>query len=415
MRLTEISLAIDRRLALVVSSFAAITVACSAQAQNSRNELPIPASPEDDLTAIQRAFKPPPPPPLTLFPRLREQVQDLPPFLRDATFDFNPRSYYRDVVTSSPDKVTVKEAWAAGGSAAFETGRLFDVISGGVVFYASLPLYAPLQYDGTDLLLPGQLGYDVVGQLYGKLHLSDNLSFTAGRYLYDTPYLGPNDTRMTPNTFYGYSLIGKGGDEGSVGPSFRYGAGYIAAIKLRNANTFQSMSRAAGANTDNGVGVAGAFMNWGPAYIGAVEYYCQDTLNIAYLEGKYGHKLSPDISAILAVQYADQRSTGANLTNGGVYFQTNQFGSRLRAWLPDRDLHAGLFGREPQLPDAESLERQPGLHKRDDPELPAGRRKCRGGRRFLCLHADRSARPRGLHLLLSRLDYRRCRPADCRD
>jgi hypothetical protein len=329
MRLTEISLAIDRRLALVVSSFAAIAVACSAQAQNSLNELPIPASPEDDLTAIQRAFKPPPPPPLTLFPRLREQVQDLPPFLRDATFDFNPRSYYRDVVTSSPDKVTVKEAWAAGGSVAFETGRLFDVISGGVVFYASLPLYAPLQYDGTDLLLPGQLGYDVVGQLYGKLHLSDNLSFTAGRYLYDTPYLGPNDTRMTPNTFYGYSLIGNGGDEGSGGPSFRYGAGYIAAIKLRNANTFQSMSRAARANTDNGVGVAGAFMDWGPAYIGAFEYYCQDTLNIAYLEGKYGHKLSPDISAILAMQYADQRSTGAYLTNGGVYFQTNQFGSRL--------------------------------------------------------------------------------------
>ena len=89
MRLTWIILAIDRRLALVVSSFAAIAVACSAQAQNSRNELPIPASPEDDLMAIQRAFKPPPPPPLTLFPRLREQVQDLPPFLRDATFDFN--------------------------------------------------------------------------------------------------------------------------------------------------------------------------------------------------------------------------------------------------------------------------------------------------------------------------------------
>jgi hypothetical protein len=300
-----------------------------ALAQNSRDELPIPASPQEDLTAIQRTFKPPPPPPLTLFPKARDQLQDLPPFLRDSKVGLDPRSYYRDVVTSSPgDKVTVKEAWAAGGSVSFETGRLFDVISGGAVFYTSLPLYAPLPYDGTDLLLPGQLGYDVVGQLYGQVHFTDNLHFTAGRYLYDTPYLGPNDTRMTPNTFYGYTLIG-GTDERATGPSFRYGAGYIAAIKLRNTNVFQSMSRAAGANVDNGVGVIGGLMNWGPAYIGAVEYYCQDTLNIAYIEGKYGHKFSPDISAILAVQYADQRSTGANLTNGGAYFQTNQFGSTL--------------------------------------------------------------------------------------
>jgi hypothetical protein len=350
MRLSGIDLAIDRLLAIVVISFAAIALACSARAQNSRNELPIPASPQDDLTAIQRAFKPPPPPPLILFPQLREQVRDLPPFLRDAKFDLNPRSYYRDVVTSSPEKVTVKEAWATGGAVALETGRLFDVISGGVVFYTSLPLYAPLQYDGTDLLLPGQLGYDVIGQLYGKLHFSDNLRFTAGRYVYDTPYLGPNDTRMTPNTFYGYSLIGNSGDERSSGPSFRYGAGYIAAIKLRNANTFQSMSRAAGANIDNGVGVAGAFMNWGPAYIGAFEYFCQDTLNIAYVEGKYGHKLSPDVSAILAVQYADQRSTGANLTNGGAYFQTNQFGSSLEFGYQTGILTLGYSVVNPNFP-----------------------------------------------------------------
>src|SRR5215470_15123842 len=212
-----------RILGLVGVAAAMIAIAVGAQAQNSRDELPIPASPKADLTAIQRAFKPPPPPPLTLFPKARDQLQDLPPFLRDSKVGLDPRSYYRDVVTSSlGDKVTVKEAWAAGGSVSFETGRLFDVISGGAVFYTSLPLYAPLQYDGTQLLLPGQLGYDVVGQLYGKLHLTDNLRFTAGRYLYDTPFLGPDDTRMSPNTFYGYSLIGNGGDESPDGPSFRY-------------------------------------------------------------------------------------------------------------------------------------------------------------------------------------------------
>src|SRR5262249_43577667 len=315
-----------RILGLVGVAAAMTAIAVGAQAQNSRDELPIPASPKADLTAIQRTFKPPPPPPLTLFPKVRDELQDLPAFLRDSKFGVDPRSYYRDVVTSSPDKVGVKEAWAAGGSISFEPGRLLAVFRGGVVFYTSLPLYAPLQYDGTELLLPGQLGYDVVGQLYGQVHFSDNLHFTAGRYLYDTPYLGPNDTRMTPNTFYGYTLI-RSTDERTTGPSFRYGAGYIAAIKLRNTNVFQSMSRAAGANVDNGVGVIGGLMNWGPAYIGAVEYYCQDTLNIAYIEGKYGHKFSPDISAILAVQYADQRSTGANLINGGTHFQTNPFSS----------------------------------------------------------------------------------------
>jgi hypothetical protein len=314
---------------IVASGIAAALVAGTAYAQNSRNELPIPETPAQDLTAIQRAFTPPTPPRLTLFAETREKLKDLPPFLRDSKFDLQLRSYYRDVMTNASGGADVQEAWAAGGWVSFQTGRILDVISGGAVFYTSLPLYAPPQYDGTQLLLPGQLGYDVVGQLYGKVHLADNLQFTAGRYLYDTPYLGPNDTRMTPNTFYGYSLIGSLGDQQTGGPYGRFGGGYIAAIKPRNANTFESMSRAAGANVDNGVGVAGGYLNWGPVHIGAVEYYCQDVLNIAYAETKYGVAFPLGISAIAAVQYADQRSTGGNLINGGQYFATNQVGARI--------------------------------------------------------------------------------------
>ncbi len=300
-----------------------------ARAQNSRAELPIPSSVDDDLTAIQRLFTPPAPPRLTLFPKLRDELHDLPPFLRDSSFDIQARSYYRDVVTRAPGGVTVNEAWAGGGWLSFQTGRLFDVVSGGIVLYTSLPLYAPPGYDGTQLLLPGQLGYDVVGQLYGKLHLTDDLAFTAGRYGYDTPYLGPNDTRMTPNTFYGYSLIGSAGDDSPDGPKFVYGAGYIASIKPRNANTFQSMSRAAGAPVDNGVAVVGGNLKWAHLYIGAVEYFCQDTLNIAYAEARYAASLPFDIKALLSVQYADQRSTGASLANGGVQFATNQLGAKV--------------------------------------------------------------------------------------
>jgi hypothetical protein len=78
------------------------------------------------------------------------------------------------------------------------------------------------------------------------------------------------------------------------------------------------MSRQAGANVDNDVGVLGGRFTWGPTSIGLVEYFCQDTLNIAYGEAEYGVALSDKIFADLAVQYADQRTVGASLTNGGT-------------------------------------------------------------------------------------------------
>jgi len=322
----------------ILSAVAAAAIATSAHGQKARDELPIPSSPEQDLTAIQRSFRPPAPPALTLFPQLREEMQDLPAFVRDTRVDINFRSYYRDVVTNDPNSVTVKEAWAAGGWASIETGRILDMLSAGAVFYTSLPLYAPIEYDGAGLLLPGQFGYAVVGQLYGRLRLFEDHYITGGRYYYDTPFLGPWDNRMTPQTFYGYTLTGTFGDSSHGGPSFRYGGGYIATVKQRNANTFISMSRAAGANVDNGVGVLGGLFTWGPLSLGAVEYYSQDTINIAYAEGKYGYRFPFDIDAILALQYADQRSTGLNLTNGGNFFATNQFGARL-----DVGYQTGIF------------------------------------------------------------------------
>ena len=99
-------------------------------------------------------------------------------------------------------------------------------------------------------------------------------------------------------------------------------------MKPRDSATFLSMSRQAGANVDNGVGALGARLTWGPASIGAIEYFCQDTLNIAYIEGEYGFALSTKVYAEVAVQYADQRTVGTNLTNSGVPYRTNQFGSR---------------------------------------------------------------------------------------
>jgi hypothetical protein len=304
-------------------------IAMEASAQGFQQDIPIPSTANQSLTAIQLLFNPAVPPPLTLFPEFRDKLKDAPPFLSDAKGEFNFRSYYRDQLTDGVSTAW-RQAWAAGGWAGFESGRILNVISGGAVFYTSLPLYAPDDQADTGLLRPGQQAIAVVGQLYGQLHLNETTRFTAGRYIWDTPFLGPNDNRMIPNTFYGYALQGTLGTP-EDGPAFRYGAGYIAAIKDRASPVFISMSRQAGAlDVDNGVGVAGALMTWGSASLGAVEYYCQDIINIAYAEGKYGPTFPIGVSTILALQYADQRSTGANLLTGS-YFQTDQFGTRLQA------------------------------------------------------------------------------------
>lgn len=313
-------------LSLLVAGFAVDAVA-----QSVRQEDPIPDSTRQSLTAIEHSFVlGSVSPPNALFPRMREEMTGAPAFLRDSKASFGFRSYYRDVVTNkAPGSASWSEAWAAGGAATWQSGRLFDLISGGMVLYTSFPVYAALDRDGTGLLLPGQQQYGVLGQLYGKVHITDDHEFVAGRYLYDTPFVGSDDNRMSPKTFYGYAVKGIFGNP-QTGPAFRYGGGYLAAMKERNSTEFISMSRSAGADQDRGAGVAGGLFTWGPLSIGAIEYYSQDTINIAYAEGKYGIALAPKTHAVLALQFADQHSTGANLLNNGVPFGTSQFAAQLQ-------------------------------------------------------------------------------------
>ena len=164
------------------------------------------------------------------------------------------------------------------------------------------------------------------------------------------------------------------------------------------------MSRQAGANVDNGVGVAGGRLTWGPASIGAIEYYAQDTLNIAYVEGKYGATLPGNISAILALQYADQRTVGANLTNGGTYYQTSQFGSRLELGSSTGILTLGFSTVNPAFAMMNPWSSNPiytnsliqSFQRAGENTLMAGA--------LLRHDADRPARRRRLGLLLQRLD-----------
>ena len=337
------------RIVLSVLSMLVAVLSSAAHAQSPNDNLPIPATPQESLTAIERSFKLTEAPSLTLFPEMRDQLADTPAFLRDSRVDFNVRSYYRDNVEVSPTKTTVNEALAGGGAGSvnFESGRILDLVSGGFTLYTSTPIYAPYQCGNSQLLLPNQQGYSVVGQLYGQLKLADDTFFTAGRHVWTTPYLNEHDNRMTPNTFYGYVLQSAIGDPDSGNPAVRFGGGYIATIKPRDAVNFQSMAQAAGVNTSAGVGLAGALLTWGPASIGAIEYFCQDTINIAYIEGRYGAGLPWGLRGELAMQYVDQRSTGGNLLDNGTYWSTGQFGTRLQLGYRDAILTAGFSAVNP--------------------------------------------------------------------
>jgi len=312
-----------RRSAAVAAAAAGIVAmaAMPAGAQESiEQEVPTPSSVRQSLTTIERAFQPAAQPPSTLFPQFREQVKDMPAFFRDARFEVSPRSYYRD--RKNLDQST-SEAWAVGGAVSLQSGWLFDRFAIGGVYYGSLPLYAPEDRDGTGLLLPSQQGYGVLGQIYGRIRLDDQTNITIGRAAYDTPYISRDDSRMTPNTFTAYTLLGTIGS--GDGPRFRYGAGYFTEIKQKNSEKFVSMSKAAGVQTDRGVFAAGGLLTMQTFSIGAVNYYSDDIINILYGEAKYGIDLPGDLGAVLAAQYVDQRSVGQDLLTGSS-FSTNQFG-----------------------------------------------------------------------------------------
>jgi outer membrane porin, OprD family len=285
---------------------------CRVQAQDIvAQEEPTPSSVDEITTPIQRAFlerirRP------GFFPWLKEQLQDTPPFFRDTEFDLNLRSFYfrRDSFDDS-----VSSAWAMGGALAYKSGWLLDRLQVGTTFYWSEKLYGPRDKDGTLLLKPEQHGYSVFGQLYGRIKLFEDNIINLYRYEYNTPFIGKNDVRMTPNTFEGYTLQGSfGGKDGA--PGFRYGGGYITKIKERNSDDFVWMSRDAGANVKRGVGVVGGTFSQGKFSLGAINYYSNDIINIFYTETKYSFPITKELGALLAFQFTDQRSVGQELLNG---------------------------------------------------------------------------------------------------
>jgi hypothetical protein len=172
-----------------------------------------------------------------LFPSLKEDMKDLPAFLRDTDVSLYLRSYY--LGRENPDG-TENEAWAFGGWAAYRSGWLFDVFQIGATVYGSAPLYAPDDKDGTTLLKSGQEGYGVLGEAFAALRYKDYAVAKGYRKEVTQGYINREDNRMTPNTFEGLTLGGK------LGP-VDYLAGYLWKMKARNSDDFVFMSEQAGA------------------------------------------------------------------------------------------------------------------------------------------------------------------------
>lgn len=283
-------------------------------------EEPTRTSVEERVSPMERSFVEKIPRP-GLFPQLNEALKDKDPFFRDTKLDVNLRSYYfyRDNYDES-----VNEAWAIGGALSYRSGWFLNHFGIGAVGYLSEPLYGPDDRDGTQLLKTGQKGYAVLGQLYGRVKLLEENYLNLYRYEYNTPYLNKDDGRMTPKTFEGYTFTGSsGGKDGAAG--FRYGGGYITKIKERNAEDFVWMSRDAGAPVDKGVALGGALFSLGGFSFGAIDYYCEDVINIGYAEAKYTWPVSKKLGLLFAAQFTDQRSVGDDLLKG-YDFSVNQVG-----------------------------------------------------------------------------------------
>ena len=280
--------------------------------------------------------------------------------LKDTKFELNFRTFYFD---RSDFSGAEKQAWAIGGWLGAKTGYFFNHIAFGATVYTSNPIYAPDDRDGTGLLAPGQNGYTVLGELYADVQIMKGLNINVGAKGYDTPFINRNDTRMTPNTFEAIVLQGRyelgtsSGDAGmpadDIGLSkdgkevavptptpaqdvaaIKYGLGYFDKIKAQNDSEFVSMAEDAGANANRGVWAAGAIYEKGKFNIGAIDYYSEDIINIAYAQTGFELPLATDWKLRFAGQYVDQGSVGENLLQGQS-FSGHQFGVKVE--LPIRN------------------------------------------------------------------------------
>jgi hypothetical protein len=263
-----------------------------------------------------------------LFPRIRQQLQKLPPFFADSELGARVRTYYLRQDRTNGD---LSEAWVIGGSIHYRSGWLKDTFAVEAEGFTSHSVVAHESRDGTLLLGPGPKGYDVLGIANAKLRYR-GIGLTAYRQYLDFPYVNRRDNRMTPQTFEAFTLAKREG-------RLRFATGYAWRIKLRNADDFISMAEAAGASKDRGLAFGGVM--WRPNedfHVGGGMEIAPDVLAIGYGETAYAFDLRDGLRLRLDGQLTYQQTVGDELLpeedfetwNAGVRASTTWAGAVFR-------------------------------------------------------------------------------------
>lgn len=232
-----------------------------------------------------------------LFPGAAPQAEKLLPYGIEPVV--NLRTYYFD--SDSGGKQS--EAWALGGYAGLRSPWIADFLQLAIVGYTSQPLYAPEDKPGSKLLLPDQDAINALGEAFVSVKVLGQ-TITGYRQLIDRPFLDPDFSRMVPNTFEAYTVLGKVADIDYIG-------GYVTKIKVRDSDSFQWMSNAAGGTgTQRGTAFAGGTWNFkGTGFLRADYQYTFDVFETFYIDGHYPFTWQ-DVEFGVGAQYYPQRSVG---------------------------------------------------------------------------------------------------------
>ncbi len=260
---------------------------------------------------VSGAVEPDEVPWLRRIPDVAAEMTRLPPFVRDTDLRLLLRSYYLNARNANE---TLSEAWAGGAWLTYRSGWLLDTFQMGATVFSSVPLYAPSDRDGTQLLAPGQEGFIVPGVAYGALRYGDYALLTGYRQIVEQTYVNPHDNRMAPVTYEGVTLGGKVGFAD-------YLVGYLTRQKERDSETFVPIGEAVGVR-GNGAGLTLAGVRLRPIQGLSIELSNQivdDVFNTAFGQVDYAHAFDRNFVLTVAGQYTDQRAVGDALLGGSKF------------------------------------------------------------------------------------------------
>lgn len=255
-----------------------------------------------------------------IFTELKERIPETGLAWIDEAFAFGaPRAYYRHFEQRDG---SVAEALTVGGSIGLQSGSIWEIARVQLSGHTSQRVHGPSDRDGTGLLQTGQESYTVLGEAMLDVEIAA-INLKAGYQRIDLPYLNSNDTRMVPNHFNAIGI------DGTRIENLDLYIGYVHEIKERTSDDYVSMAeQAGGLQEDEGtITTGGRFFYSEDGYVGAINLYTPDTLNIFYVESMLQLVTQEDLIVDFGFQFTDQQSVGDEQI-GDVEVQ--HYGAQLR-------------------------------------------------------------------------------------